>query len=86
MLATSGLTGDGVEQGNKVKLAIWDTAGQERFRILTPSYYRGAQGAFLVFDVSSRESFSKIEDWLNHLHLLFVSHKNYLWLKIRKSP
>lgn len=31
--------------GNDVKLAIWDTAGQERFRTLTPSYYRGAQGA-----------------------------------------
>lgn len=53
--------------GNKVKLAIWDTAGQERFRTLTPSYYRGGQGAILVYDVSSRDSFSKVEDWLNEL-------------------
>ncbi|CAG0882258.1 unnamed protein product [Cyprideis torosa] len=53
--------------GSKVKLAIWDTAGQERFRTLTPSYYRGAQGVILVYDVSSRQSFSKLEMWLNEL-------------------
>lgn len=50
-----------------VKLAIWDTAGQERFRTLTPSYYRDAQGAILVYDVSSASSFSKLENWLNEL-------------------
>lgn len=54
-------------EGNKTKLAIWDTAGQERFRTLTPSYYRGAQGAILVYDVSSRETFSKLDVWLNEL-------------------
>lgn len=53
--------------GNKIKLAIWDTAGQERFRTLTPSYYRGGQGAILVYDVTSRESFQKIEDWITEL-------------------
>jgi len=53
--------------GNTVKLAIWDTAGQERFRTLTPSYYRDAQGAILVFDVSSYSTFAKLETWLNEL-------------------
>lgn len=53
--------------GNKTKLAIWDTAGQERFRTLTPSYYRGAQGAILVYDVTSRETFTKLDVWLNEL-------------------
>lgn len=53
--------------GNTVKLAIWDTAGQERFRTLTPSYYRDAQGAILVFDVSSYSTFGKLETWLNEL-------------------
>lgn len=53
--------------GNTVKLAIWDTAGQERFRTLTPSYYRDAQGAILVFDVSSYATFSKLETWLSEL-------------------
>jgi len=53
--------------GNKAKLAIWDTAGQERFRTLTPSYYRGAQGCILVYDVSSKASFQKLDAWLNEL-------------------
>ena len=46
---------------------IKDTAGQERFRTLTPSYYRGAQGAILVYDVASRETFTKLDVWLNEL-------------------
>lgn len=53
--------------GNRAKLAIWDTAGQERFRTLTPSYYRGAQGVILVYDVCSKSSFSKLDAWLNEL-------------------
>uniref|UniRef100_H2SCM6 small monomeric GTPase n=1 Tax=Takifugu rubripes TaxID=31033 RepID=H2SCM6_TAKRU len=44
-----------------------DTAGQERFRTLTPSYYRGAQGVILVYDVSRRDTFVKLENWLNEL-------------------
>uniref|UniRef100_A0A3B4DW71 small monomeric GTPase n=1 Tax=Pygocentrus nattereri TaxID=42514 RepID=A0A3B4DW71_PYGNA len=44
-----------------------DTAGQERFRTLTPSYYRGAQGVILVYDVTKRDSFTKLENWLNEL-------------------
>ncbi|XP_055925262.1 ras-related protein Rab-18-like [Argiope bruennichi] len=53
--------------GNKAKLAIWDTAGSERFRTLTPSYYRGAQGAILVYDVTNRQSFMKLDQWLYEL-------------------
>lgn len=53
--------------GNHVKLAIWDTAGQERFRTLTPSYYRNAQGAILVYDVCSRQSFSRLDAWFDEL-------------------
>ncbi|XP_045600821.1 ras-related protein Rab-18-B [Procambarus clarkii] len=53
--------------GNTTKLAIWDTAGQERFRTLTPSYYRGAQGVILVYDVTQRNTFAKLEMWLNEL-------------------
>ncbi|KAJ3656070.1 hypothetical protein Zmor_015172 [Zophobas morio] len=53
--------------GNTVKLAIWDTAGQERFRTLTPSYYREAQGAILVYDVTNYSTFAKLETWLSEL-------------------
>lgn len=61
--------------GNKTKLAIWDTAGQERFRTLTPSYYRGAQGVILVYDVCSRNSFNKLDNWLNELETFSTKHE-----------
>lgn len=57
-----------VIDGNTVKLAIWDTAGQERFRTLTPSYYRDGQGAILMYDVTDRNTFVKLETWLNELN------------------
>ncbi|XP_033212553.1 ras-related protein Rab-18-B-like [Belonocnema kinseyi] len=53
--------------GNLVRLAMWDTAGQERFRTLSPSYYRDAQGAILVYDVTDRTTFNKLENWLKEL-------------------
>ncbi|XP_043720377.1 ras-related protein RABC1 [Telopea speciosissima] len=49
-------------RGKKLKLAIWDTAGQERFRTLTGSYYRGAQGIIMVYDVTRRETFTNLSD------------------------
>ncbi|CAF4922445.1 unnamed protein product, partial [Rotaria socialis] len=52
--------------GKKVKLQIWDTAGQERFRIITSNaYYRGSHGFIVVYDITSLESFQKIEMWFN---------------------
>ncbi len=55
-------------QGQRIKLTIWDTAGQERFRSLTSSYYRGAQGVVLVYDVSNRDSFNDLKEiWLKEL-------------------
>ncbi|KAI0694058.1 ras-domain-containing protein [Cytidiella melzeri] len=53
--------------GKKVKLSIWDTAGQERFRTITSSYYRGAQGIVLVYDVANRESFDGLPKWFSEL-------------------
>mmetsp|Transcript_22672 Transcript_22672/g.80926 ORF Transcript_22672/g.80926 Transcript_22672/m.80926 type:complete len:163 (+) Transcript_22672:328-816(+) len=47
-----------------VKLQIWDTAGQESFRSITRSYYRGAAGALLVYDVTRRETFHHLKRWL----------------------
>lgn len=62
----------GVEFGTRVinigdhcvKLQIWDTAGQERFRSVTRSYYRASAGALLVFDVTRRETFVHLTNWL----------------------
>ncbi|CAH8666610.1 unnamed protein product [Heterobilharzia americana] len=48
----------------KVKIQIWDTAGQERFRAVTRSYYRGAAGALLVYDITRKPTFNRIQTWL----------------------
>ncbi|KAL7320477.1 Ras-related protein Rab-18 [Mucor circinelloides] len=54
--------------GKMYKLTIWDTAGQERFRTLTSSYYRGAQGVILVYDVSNRDTFDALNTWWNEVN------------------
>ena len=53
--------------GKRVKLTLWDTAGQERFRTLTSSYYRGAQGVVLVYDVTRRATFDDLQRWLEEV-------------------
>lgn len=50
-----------------VQLSIWDTAGQERFHALGPIYYRDADGALLVYDITDLESFSKVRKWVREL-------------------
>lgn len=50
--------------GKKIKLQIWDTAGQERFKTITTSYYRGAHGLIIVYDITSMDSFASIKKWL----------------------
>ena len=62
----------GVEFGSRmirmedkdIKLQIWDTAGQESFRSITRSYYRGAAGALLVYDITRRDTFTHLSNWL----------------------
>ena len=53
--------------GNRINLAIWDTAGQERFHALGPIYYRDADAALLVFDITDVESFDKVKAWVKEL-------------------
>eukprot|EP01100_Stratorugosa_tubuloviscum_P008022 TRINITY_DN332_c0_g2_i2.p1 TRINITY_DN332_c0_g2~~TRINITY_DN332_c0_g2_i2.p1 ORF type:complete len:216 (-),score=101.95 TRINITY_DN332_c0_g2_i2:265-912(-) len=51
-------------KSKKIKLQIWDTAGQERFRAVTRSYYRGAAGALLVYDITRRATYNHLTSWL----------------------
>eukprot|EP01118_Nematostelium_gracile_P004646 TRINITY_DN154_c0_g3_i1.p1 TRINITY_DN154_c0_g3~~TRINITY_DN154_c0_g3_i1.p1 ORF type:complete len:197 (-),score=48.61 TRINITY_DN154_c0_g3_i1:36-626(-) len=50
-----------------VKFEIWDTAGQERYHSLAPMYYRGAQAAIVVYDITSSESFERAKSWVKEL-------------------
>eukprot|EP00088_Acartia_fossae_P006057 TRINITY_DN12766_c0_g1_i3.p1 TRINITY_DN12766_c0_g1~~TRINITY_DN12766_c0_g1_i3.p1 ORF type:complete len:202 (-),score=38.72 TRINITY_DN12766_c0_g1_i3:474-1079(-) len=54
-------------KGKKIKLQIWDTAGQERFHNITTSYYRGAMGIMLVYDITNTKSFDNIAKWLRNI-------------------
>ncbi|XP_020215823.1 ras-related protein RABA6b [Cajanus cajan] len=57
-----------IKVGDKlIKAQIWDTAGQERFRAITSSYYRGALGALLVYDITMRSSYENVSKWLVEL-------------------
>ncbi|KAF3450635.1 hypothetical protein FNV43_RR06724 [Rhamnella rubrinervis] len=68
-----------VEQDGKViKLQIWDTAGQERFRTITNSYYRGAHGIVIVYDVTDEESFNNVKVWLEEIDKFTTSNVNKL--------
>ena len=53
--------------GKVVKLQIWDTAGQERFRTITSSYYRGAHGIIVVYDITNSDTFVNVKQWLHEI-------------------
>eukprot|EP00827_Trimyema_finlayi_P001141 TRINITY_DN1395_c0_g1_i2.p1 TRINITY_DN1395_c0_g1~~TRINITY_DN1395_c0_g1_i2.p1 ORF type:complete len:175 (-),score=82.46 TRINITY_DN1395_c0_g1_i2:13-537(-) len=50
-----------------VKMQIWDTAGQEKFKTITASYYKGAHGVILVYDITSKQSFQDLTNWLHEI-------------------
>jgi Ras-related protein Rab-1A len=56
-----------IVENKKVKLQIWDTAGQERFRTITTSYYKGAQAIIIVYDVTDKDSFDHLKNWMNDI-------------------
>ena len=75
-----------VKDSTQVKLQIWDTAGQESFRSITRSYYRGAAGALLVYDITRRDTFQHLSRWLEeakqhaqpNMVILLIGNKNDL--------
>ena len=78
----------GVEFGAKllkiedkiIKAQIWDTAGQERYKSITSAYYKGAKGAFIVYDITNRLTFESVDKWVQDLNL--NSDKNITLLLI----
>lgn len=65
------------------KIEIWDTAGQERYKSITAVYYKGAKGALIVYDTTSKESFNNIDKWMeeikdktsNDIKLMIIGNK-----------
>ncbi len=53
--------------GKVIKLQIWDTAGQDRFRTITSTYYRGAHGIIVVYDITVLDSFNNVKVWLTEI-------------------
>ena len=72
--------------GLKIKAQIWDTAGQERYKAITSMYYKGAKGALIVFDLSSKNTFQNVEKWYNeikktsdpNINLILIGNKSDL--------
>jgi Ras-related protein Rab-1A len=65
-------------EGKNIKLQIWDTAGQERFRTITSSYYRGAHGIIIVYDITDAESFNNVKTWLSEIDKFASDNVNKL--------
>ena len=78
-----------------IKVNIWDTAGQERFTSMITTYYKGAKGALLVYDITRRNTFNNIDNWLKELiainsekiSIMLIGNKNDLSLlrKVSKN-
>ena len=64
--------------GKTIKLQIWDTAGQERFRTITSSYYRGAHGIIVVYDVTDAQTFASVKQWLSEIERFACENVNRL--------
>jgi len=64
--------------GKTIKLQIWDTAGQERFRTITSSYYRGAHGIIVVYDITDAQTFASVKQWLSEIERFACENVNRL--------
>ena len=54
-------------ENHKIKAQIWDTAGQEKYKAITGAYYKGSKGAFVVYDITRKETFESTDKWINDL-------------------
>ena len=55
--------------GHNIKAQIWDTAGQEKYKAITGAYYKGSKGAFIVYDITRKDTFDSVDRWVHDLKL-----------------
>ena len=72
--------------GKTIKLQIWDTAGQERFRTISSTYYRGAHGIIVVYDITNLDSFNNVKRWLEEINKYARENVNKLLVRPRPPP
>ena len=73
-------------EGHVIKAQIWDTAGQERYKAITSAYYKGAKGAFVVYDITRKNTFETVNKWVSDISaaadkkitLILIGNKNDL--------
>ncbi|CAF1173162.1 unnamed protein product [Adineta ricciae] len=54
--------------GKRIKTQVWDTAGQERFKTVIPQFYRGSEGALVVFDLTKPDTFQHVSTWIEEVY------------------
>ena len=62
----------------EIDVQLWDTAGQERFRSITSSYYKSSQGLLLMYDITRKETFDNIENWIKSIRDSLGEEEKYL--------
>ena len=61
-----------------VEVQLWDTAGQERFRTITNNYYKSSQGLLLIYDITKKDTFNNVENWINSIKETLGEEDKYL--------
>ena len=74
-----------IVKGKNVKLQLWDTAGQEKYKSMVTSYYRGANIALIVFDLTNHESFDALPNWIENFYKNGPEQKNIILIGNKKD-
>ena len=74
-----------VINGQTVKLQLWDTAGQEKYKSMVSSYYRGANVALIVFDITNHQSFDALPLWIENFYKNGPEQKNIILIGNKKD-
>lgn len=69
---------NGLYTEKTLKITIWDTAGQERYKSVTSSYYKGAKGVFVLYDLTKTDSFENVDDWIKDANLYCTNKPNII--------